>query len=86
MVEKISAWLRPEGAFLATVGVDATEGTDPDRLASGHAMWWSHPDVSTFRRWIGDAGLTIDHEQFIPEGRSGHQLIVARADGKHHDA
>ena len=41
-------------------------------------MWWSHADADAYRGWILDAGLTIESEEHVPEGDSGHQLSWAR--------
>jgi hypothetical protein len=41
-------------------------------------MWWSHADAATYRSWIGQAGLEITSQQFVPEGDSGHALFWAR--------
>jgi hypothetical protein len=40
-------------------------------------MWWSHADVATYRSWISEAGLSIEREEFVPEGGSGHALFWA---------
>jgi len=44
-------------------------------------MWWSHADVATYRRWLGEAGFHIDREEYVPEDGSGHSLFWARRDG-----
>lgn len=41
-------------------------------------MWWSHVDADTYRRWILQAGLRTESEEFVPEDNSGHQLFWAR--------
>ena len=41
-------------------------------------MWWSHADAATYRRWIAEAGLTVEREEFAPDGESGHALFWAR--------
>ena len=41
-------------------------------------MWWSHADAATYRTWISDCGLTIEREEFVPEGDSGHAFFWAR--------
>jgi len=40
-------------------------------------MWWSHPDADTYRGWLKSAGLTIEHDEFVPEGKGGLQLLIA---------
>jgi SAM-dependent methyltransferase len=78
LLERIAAWLRPGGWFLTTMGHHAWTGTDEDWLGSGTAMWWSHADAATNRSWISEAGLTVVHEEFVPEGDTGHVLFWAR--------
>jgi hypothetical protein len=41
-------------------------------------MWWSHANVATYRRWLGEAGCQVVAEEFVPEGSSGHSLFWAR--------
>lgn len=77
VIERLARWLRPGGIFVATVGHTAWSGTDTDWLGGGAEMLWSHPEAATYRAWIESAGLTIDVEGFVPEGRSGHTLFVA---------
>ena len=43
-------------------------------------MWWSHPAADAYREWLTSAGLTIEHDEFVPEGNGGHQLLVARVE------
>jgi SAM-dependent methyltransferase len=40
-------------------------------------MWWSHADAATYRSWITQAGLSIEREELVPEGDSGHALFWA---------
>ncbi|MFE6872603.1 class I SAM-dependent methyltransferase [Kitasatospora sp. NPDC057692] len=78
MLERIVSWLRPGGWFLGTTGHRAWTGTDEDWLGGGVAMWWSHADAATSRSWLVRAGLDVVHEEFVPEGNSGHVLFWAR--------
>jgi SAM-dependent methyltransferase len=73
---RIASWLRPGGVVIATVGARAWTGTD-DRW-NGAPMYWSHADRDTYIRWFHEVGLVVDNEEFIPEGESGHTLLVAR--------
>jgi len=78
LLERIAQWLRPGGTLLATVGHGAWTGTERNWLGvEGAEMWWSHADASTYRRWLADAGLRIERDEFVPEGDGGHVLIVA---------
>lgn len=78
LLERIAAWLRPGGLFLATTGYRAWTGAEENWLGGGAPMWWSHADVATYRKWITMAGLSIEREEFVPEGDGGHALFVAR--------
>ncbi|MFC9861166.1 MULTISPECIES: class I SAM-dependent methyltransferase [unclassified Streptomyces] len=77
LLEKIAGWLRPGGWFLGTTGHRAWTGVDEDWLGGGTPMWWSHADAATNRSWITQAGLTVEREEFVPEGDSGHALFWA---------
>ncbi|MCW6003554.1 class I SAM-dependent methyltransferase [Micromonospora sp. CPCC 205371] len=77
VLRRVAAWLRPGGLLLATTGAQAWTGTEDRWLGGTAAMWWSHADAATYRKWIIQAGLDIDAEHFVPEGSSGHQLFWA---------
>ncbi|AXK35218.1 class I SAM-dependent methyltransferase [Streptomyces armeniacus] len=77
LLRRIASWLRPGGRFVATAGHTAWTGTEDDWLGGGAAMWWSHADAATYRRWLTEAGLTVVHEEFVPEGEGGHTLFRA---------
>lgn len=78
ILRAIATWLRPGGIFLATVGHGAWTGMQKDWLGvEGGDMWWSHADAATYRRWLTEAGLTVETETFVPEGAGGHTLFVA---------
>jgi hypothetical protein len=42
-------------------------------------MFWEHADTDTYLRWLQAARLTPQWRRYIPEGDSGHSLILARA-------
>ena len=73
---RIRGWLRPGGYFLAIVGADRWTGTEP---YLGADMFWDHADTGTYLRWLEAARLAPVWHRFIPEGKSGHTLILARA-------
>ena len=76
---RISRWLRPSGYLLATVGHEAWTGTDESYLGvEGGKMHWSHADEATYVKWISESGLHIHWKRFIPEGQSGHTLVLAQ--------
>lgn len=77
LLHRIATWLKPGGLLLATTGADEWTGTDDHWLGGTTTMWWSHADAATYRRWISEAGLTVDTEHFVPEANSGHQLFWA---------
>ncbi|MFI0367866.1 class I SAM-dependent methyltransferase [Actinomadura sp. 1N219] len=77
LLDRIAAWLRPGGLFVATTGHSAWTGVDDDWLGAGTSMWWSHADAATNREWITRSGLTIEREEFVPEGDTGHTLFWA---------
>ncbi|AKU18435.1 class I SAM-dependent methyltransferase [Luteipulveratus mongoliensis] len=78
VIGRIARWLRPGGLLVATVGHTAWQGREQGWLGGSVEMWWSHPDASTYRDWLEEAGLEVVHEEFVPEGSSGHQLMIAR--------
>ena len=73
---KLSRWLRPGGYLLATVGTRAWTGTEEDW--HGAPMYWSHADRETYLAWLKDAGFDVLWTRFIPEGDSGHTLLLAK--------
>jgi len=78
LLTNIARWLRPGGLFIATLGDQAWTGIEKDWLGvPGGDMWWSHADRKTYRDWLANAGLAIEHERFVPEGQGGHLLVVA---------
>ncbi|MFI6654482.1 class I SAM-dependent methyltransferase [Streptomyces sp. NPDC050523] len=78
LLRRITGWLRPSGWFAATTGHGAWTGTEQNWLGGGVPMWWSHADAATNRAWITQAGLTVEREEFLPEGDAGHALFWAR--------
>lgn len=78
LLRRIAQWLRPGGLFVATTGHRAWTGLEEGWLGGGAAMWWSHADAATNRTWITEAGLTVEREEFVPEGDGGHALFWAR--------
>jgi ubiquinone/menaquinone biosynthesis C-methylase UbiE len=78
LLGRIARWLKPDGWLVATVGQWEHTGSDEDWLGGGAPMWWSQADAATYREWISQAGLTVESEEFIAEGTSGHALFWAR--------
>ncbi|MGH3154247.1 MAG: class I SAM-dependent methyltransferase [Streptosporangiaceae bacterium] len=73
---RIRGWLRPGGYFLAIVGAGPWTGTAP---YFGADMFWEHADTATYLRWLQAAQLKPIWNRYIPEGNSGHALILAEA-------
>jgi SAM-dependent methyltransferase len=73
---RIRDWLRPGGYFLAIVGATRWTGT---KHYLGADMFWDHADTGTYLRWFEEARLTPLWHRYVPEGGSGHTLILARA-------
>ncbi|GAA4245088.1 class I SAM-dependent methyltransferase [Dactylosporangium darangshiense] len=77
LIERIGRWLRPGGVLLATTGAREWTGGEDGWLGGDASMWWSQADAATYRAWITRAGLDIIHDEFVPEGDSGHQFFRA---------
>jgi SAM-dependent methyltransferase len=73
---RIRSWLRPAGYFLAIVGADRWTGTE---RYLGTPMFWDHAETATYLRWLKAAGLAPIWHRFVPDGDSGHTLVLARA-------
>jgi len=79
MLRKISRWLVPGGWLLAILGHDRYEGEERGWLGSDARMLWSHYDAATYRRWFRAEGYRLVQDRFIPEGKGGHHLFLARS-------
>jgi cyclopropane fatty-acyl-phospholipid synthase-like methyltransferase len=73
---RIRDWLRPGGYFLAIVGATRWTGTEQ---YLGADMFWDHADTDTYLGWFQAARLTPLWHRYIPEGGSGHTLVLAQA-------
>jgi len=74
---RIRSWLRPGGYLLAITGADRWTGVE---TYLGAQMFWDHADTATYLRWFTAARLAPVWHRYIPEGNSGHSLILARAE------
>ncbi len=73
---RLARWLAPGGYLLATIGHEQWTGVE-DYL--GAPMFWDHADAGTTLGWLADAGLTPRWHRYVPEGSSGHTLVLAQA-------
>jgi len=73
---RIRCWLREGGYLLAITGADRWTGIE---TYLGAEMFWDHADTATYLGWLTDAQLEPVSHRYIPEGDSGHSLILARA-------
>ena len=76
LLPRIRSWLRPGGYLMAIVGAGRWTGTEQ---YLGADMFWDHADIDTYLHWLGAAQLRPVWHRFIPEGDSGHELVLARA-------
>ena len=73
---RIRGWLHPGGYFLAIIGAGQWTGTAP---YLGADMFWDHADAATYLHWLQEAQLTPIWNRYVPEGSSGHTLVLAEA-------
>jgi ubiquinone/menaquinone biosynthesis C-methylase UbiE len=73
LLERIFGWLRPGGAFIASLGVSETEGIEGDWL--GAPMYFSHYDAQTNRALIESAGFEIESAEEITDSEECGPVI-----------
>lgn len=76
LLPRLRRWLRPNGFLLAIFGRDRWSVVEQYQ---GAPMFWDQADLATYMEWLMDAGLVPVWDRFIPEGTSGHALVLARA-------
>jgi SAM-dependent methyltransferase len=76
LLPRIRRWLRPGGVFLGIVGHGHWRGVEE---YLGAPMFWEHADTQTYLDWLASAGLQPAWHRFVPEGTSGHTLVLALA-------
>lgn len=77
LLPRIRRWLRAGGLFLAIFGRDRWSAVEEYQ---GAPMFWDQADIATYRAWLVENRLVRMWERFIPEGGSGHVLLLARAE------
>jgi 2-polyprenyl-3-methyl-5-hydroxy-6-metoxy-1,4-benzoquinol methylase len=73
LLERIHRWLRPEGAFLATMTLTDYEGRDDDWEGWGAPMLWSHYDGDTNVAMLREAGFGIRYAEPRTGGGTGEE-------------
>src|SRR5262249_49329853 len=82
LLDRLAAWLRPGGIFLANTLVardDEGEGVEDDWL--GAPMFFSGSDPDADRQLVRDAGLALLHDEIVsqyePEGEIAFLWLLA---------
>ena len=78
LLARMHRWLRPGGVVLLTTGEVEYTGVEENWIGSNAAMYWSHADAAAYERWLSDAGFEILRRTYVPEGKEGHALFLAR--------
>jgi SAM-dependent methyltransferase len=77
LLRRIHRWLRQGGHLLAIFGQDRWSAVEEYQ---GVPMFWDQADIATYLDWLIEARLVPLWNRFIPEGASGHVLVLARAE------
>ena len=75
LIPRVATWLTPGGFLMAIVGAERWTGVE-DYM--GAPMFWDHADTETYLAWLRDAGVAALWHRYVPEGSSGHTLILAQ--------
>jgi 2-polyprenyl-3-methyl-5-hydroxy-6-metoxy-1,4-benzoquinol methylase len=73
LLGRIHRWLRPEGAFLATMTLTDYEGRDDDWEGWGAPMVWSHYGGDTNLAMLREAGFGIHYAEPRTGGGTGDE-------------
>ena len=76
LFDEIRRWLRPGGYLLAVVGAEAWTGIGQ---YNGEPMHWDHADTQAYLDWLPRHDLHPVWHRYVPEGDTGHTLVLARA-------
>lgn len=66
----------PAIAFLSMEPGEPADGQEEAESAAEPRV--GEGEASTSRCWMEQAGLTVEREEFVPEGDGGHALFWAR--------
>jgi SAM-dependent methyltransferase len=66
LLRRIRTWLRPDGVFLASFGVEDDPGTIEDDWL-GAPMYFSHFSARVNRRLVAEAGFAIQWAEVLSE-------------------
>jgi len=75
LIPRLSRWLTTSGYLVAIVGFQRWTGVE-DYM--GAPIFWDHADTDTYLAWLEHAGLEPPWHRFVPEGASGHTLILTQ--------
>jgi len=76
LLARMFSWLRPGGYLLISLGHSAWTGYEEDWY--GAPMYWSHADEQTSLKWLDETGFEVLWREFLPEGKGGHRIVLAR--------
>jgi 2-polyprenyl-3-methyl-5-hydroxy-6-metoxy-1,4-benzoquinol methylase len=76
LVPRLHEWLVTGGYLLVIVGHERWTGVEE---YMGAPMFWDHADEATYLSWLEAARLRVLWHRYIPEGSSGHTLVLAQA-------
>jgi SAM-dependent methyltransferase len=76
LIPRLRRWLTAGGYLLVIVGHERWTGVEE---YMGATMFWDHADEATYLSWLEAAGLAVVWHRYIPEGASGHTLVLAQA-------
>jgi len=75
LLPRTFASLRPGGLLLVIVGHERWTGVED---YFGAPMFWDHADTDTYVSWLRDIGFDVLWHRMIPEGDTGHTLVLAQ--------
>ena len=76
LLARMFSWLRSGGYLLISLGHSTWTGYEEDWY--GAPMYWSHADEQTSLTWLEETGFEVLWQEFLPEGKGGHRIVLAR--------